>query len=96
MGSDREAVRGILQSGYGDATQTVLDDRVASDILNGLRERGWASPAEVAAIIHAAGGDVLVTDRAMMHVYDDDLVLSVEEDFASHGKRLRTRRVVKS
>lgn len=58
MGSDREAVRGILQSGYGDATQTVLDDRVASDILNGLRERGWASPAEVAAIIHAAGGDV--------------------------------------
>ena len=39
--TDRAAVRGIIQAGYGDATQTVLDDQVAGSVITGMRERGW-------------------------------------------------------
>ena len=58
--TDRAAVRDALQAGYGDATQTVLDDQVAGQVMGALRERGWASLDEAALLIAAAGGEIRV------------------------------------
>ena len=87
--TDRQAVRDALQTGYGDATQTVLDDRVAGQVIQSLRDRGWCSPDEVAAIVLAAGGEVTVPDEILMHA--DQLQVEVFDDFAL-GKRIRARR----
>jgi hypothetical protein len=91
--NNRQAIRNALQRGYGDATQTVLDDRVAGDVLSTLRERGWASLDEVAAIIHAAGGEVRLDDEAMRHIMDQDLEVTVSVDCSAPGmsKVLQTR-----
>lgn len=91
MGSDRQAVRDTLQKGYGDATQTVLDDRVAGDILQTLRERGWASLDVVAAIIDAAGGEVRLTEAGFMRVGLEDVEVIVHEDPLTGDRVLRTR-----
>ena len=66
---DVEIVANALQSGYGDATQTVLDQRVARKVVRALREVGWCSPDEVALIVEAAGGSVVITDDAVEHAW---------------------------
>lgn len=60
------AIREEIQSGYGDATQTVLDSRVASAIVKRLRDMGWAAPDEVRALIACAGGRIVLDERTMM------------------------------
>lgn len=61
-----ELVAQVIRSGYQDATSTVLDRQVARDIVNALREAGWAAPEEVRAIVAAAGGRVSVSDNLIM------------------------------
>lgn len=66
---DRRAVRDVIQRGYGDATQTILDDQVAGNILTELKTRGWISLQEVGAIVAASGGEVRVTVKDIMTSY---------------------------
>ena len=86
--SDRQAIKAALQQGYGDASQTVLDDRVAGDVLSTLRERGWASLQEVAMLIIAAGGEIRVSDHDMMRTLDN-LQVTVHEDFENRERVFR-------
>lgn len=59
------AIADVLQREYGDATQTVLDLRVAGAIVAELRALGWADPGEVRAIVAAAGGRVEVPESIL-------------------------------
>lgn len=88
--TDRAAIRGALQHGYGDATQTVLDDRVAGNVLETLKSRGWASLQEVGALILAAGGEIRLTDAQMMHLFrGDEIEVTVQEDPITRDKVFR-------
>ena len=81
MSKDTEVVARALQVGYGDATQTVLDQRVAERVLKALREVGWCSPDEVALIVEAAGGSITVTDDAVERVWrQPDEVLELRRE----------------
>lgn len=91
MSDDRSAVRNALQTGYGDAAQTVLDDRVAGSVLGALRERGWMSIEEVGALVLAAGGEIRVPPDALWRA--GDIEVSVQDDFTTCGKIIRARRV---
>jgi len=92
MTTARAAIRATLQQGYGDATQTVLDDKVAGDVLSTLRERGWASIQEVGALILAAGGEIRLTDAVMMTLYRGDAIeVEVHEDPLTRDKVFRAR-----
>lgn len=59
--NDTDLVASVIQKGYQDATQTVLDRMVSEDIVEALRAAGWATPEEVRAIVAAAGGRVEVS-----------------------------------
>ena len=89
MSTDQQAVMDALQRGYGDATQGVLDAKVASDILRVLRERGWASLSDVASVILAAGGEVVVTPKAQRDGLNAEVFAS--EDYASGGRKFIAR-----
>lgn len=85
--SDRnptDLVAGVLQRVYGDASQTVLDRRAASEVVSALRNAGWASLDEVAVLIEAAGGSVTVPG-SLIHDGRDRRVTS-QDDFASGGR----------
>lgn len=82
-------VRGIIQRTYGDATQTVLDDRCARAIVAHLHHLGWASPAEVARVVAAAGGQVDVNEDVAV----SDYTLETQEILYPPGQRLRARRL---
>lgn len=90
MSDDRTAVRDALQRGYGDATQTVLDDQVAGQVIGALREQGWFTAQEVAAIVLAAGGSVTVPEDLLQQV--GDLELMGVDDVGSGGRKLIARR----
>lgn len=94
--SDRGIVRDALQAGYGDATQSILDDRVAGDVLDALREHGWASLTEIAAIILAAGGEVRISEmdysRALDAANRGDLAVTAHEDYSTRERVLRVVR----
>ena len=94
MDKDTEIVAGALQAGYGDATQTVLDTKVAGQVVKALREAGWCSPDEVALIVEAAGGSVTVTDDAVERVWrqpDEALELRRERLPYAFATRLSVR-----
>lgn len=88
MTNDRAAIRGTLQAGYGDATQTVLDDRVAGAVLSTLRERGWASLDEMALVIMAAGGEIRITHK-MQAALRAESVIETYDDGATGDRVLR-------
>lgn len=85
----RLVVRDVIQRVYGDATQTVLDDRAASEIVAALREMGWASIDEVGRLIAAAGGEVTISDRLMLS--GEEYVVTKEQDFRHGGFIFRSR-----
>jgi hypothetical protein len=61
MNDSKQLIRDVIQRIYGDAAQTALDDRAASEIISALREIGWAAPEDTALLIKAAGGRIVVT-----------------------------------
>lgn len=77
----------VIQRVYGDASRTVLDRRAASEIVKALRERGWASLDEVALLIDAAGGEIVVPSRLMLET--KDRVVTKQDDYASGGFKFR-------
>lgn len=83
----RNDLRAIIQTTYGDATQTVLDDQCARNIETYLARHGWASPEWVKAIVASAGGEVTIDERHLT----DPPELMVSTDRATGDKRLRTR-----
>ena len=66
MSETTRAIREEIQRGYHDATQTVLDDRVAQAIEDRLRSMGWASPDEVRALVASAGGEIVLDPRFIL------------------------------
>lgn len=83
------AVRDVIQRVYGDATQTALDHQAAREIVAALRQRGWASLSEVAMLIEAAGGSVVVPDVLASDVRER--IVERHEDFAARGTRFTVR-----
>lgn len=81
------AVRRTIQEVYGDASQTVLDDRAARAIISTLREMGWASLDEVAVLIEAAGGEITVPDRLMGD--GRERRVTKQPDWAAGGHKFR-------
>jgi hypothetical protein len=96
MSKDTEIVAAALQRGYGDATQTVLDHRVAREVIKALREVGWCSPDEVALIVEAAGGSVTVSDDVVWQAFrnpDENPMTLVRERLPhAFSTRLSVRR----
>jgi hypothetical protein len=85
--SAERLVRDVIQRVYGDATQTVLDQRAASEIVTAFRAAGWASLDEVAVLIEAAGGSITVPHRLMMDGRDRQVTR--QDDFAADGVKFR-------
>ncbi|QCB93283.1 hypothetical protein [Cellulomonas shaoxiangyii] len=81
-------VMNVLQSGYGDATQTVLDRQVAGEIVRHLRSSGWAAPDEVRALVACAGGEVTLDQRVMA---DPPGELFVTDDLATGSRKVFVR-----
>lgn len=89
--SATQIIRDVIQRVYEDATQTVLDQQAAREIIAALRAAGWASFDEVAVLIEAAGGSITVPDRLM---HDGRRrVVSRQEDHANMGHRFTVREV---
>jgi hypothetical protein len=71
-----------IQQGYGDATQTELDVRVARAIIDRLLSMGWADPESVRALVAGAGGRIEVARRVMadppaeLFAHDDPATLA--------------------
>lgn len=63
MSADESAVREIIQQGYGDGSMDPLARASATKILERLRQMGWATPEEVAYLVEAAGGEIIVTEE---------------------------------
>lgn len=80
-----------IQRTYGDASQTALDHQAASAVVSDLRAAGWASPSEVAAIVAAAGGKVVLTDEHMRAMLNDRYELMVHEDGPTLNKVIQAR-----
>ena len=91
MTTARQAVRDTLERVYGHATQTVLDDQAADEIMRTLHQMGYAPLDMVARIIEAAGGSVTLTAQSL----NDPRPLEVEtyDDPATLGKVFRARRL---
>lgn len=53
----------IIQQGYGDTTKTALDKTVATNIVNHLYNAGWVAPQELAVMVKAAGGEIVVPEN---------------------------------
>lgn len=95
--TDEQIVLDAIQTGYGDASQTVLDRQVTRKVLGALRRAGWTSPQELAAVVDAAGGKIIVRAEHIMAALDDQYELLVGDDFdAGPGvnRVVRARRVV--
>lgn len=82
-----DMVAEVIQRVYGDATQTVLDRRAASEIVAALRTAGWASLDEVALLIEAAGGEITVPGRMLSDTRERRVTR--QDDFASLGHKFR-------
>ena len=82
-----DLVANVIQRVYGDTTQTVLDRQAASEIVTALRNAGWASLDDVARLIDAAGGEVVVPRNILAD--SCDRVVTRQDDFASGGVRYR-------
>ena len=83
------AVRNTIQRVYGDATQTVLDEQAAREVISTLRELGWASLDEVAVLIEAAGGSITVPDHLMFDGKERTVLRA--DDYANQGHRFTVR-----
>lgn len=59
-------VMDIIQRGYGDSSMTSLDRVVAANVIQYFESRGWMGPEEVAHLVQAAGGEVIVTEEQLM------------------------------
>ena len=81
-----KGIRDTIQRVYGDATQTVLDERAAREIWKYLLSVGVAPASGVAMIVAAAGGRVTVTDELLL---DPPAEYTVMDD-GHFGKVLRT------
>ncbi|MER5608194.1 hypothetical protein AB0F93_00285 [Micromonospora tulbaghiae] len=80
-------IAGVLQRGYGDASIGVLDLRVARDVLRWLGEQGTFTRWQVAALVEAAGGKIVLDEDRMLEPLD---LLTVRD---TPGRvELRTRR----
>lgn len=84
-----QEVADVLQREYGDASQTVLDRKVAAAIIHHLREIGWFSPDEVRAVVASAGGRIDVQER---HLVDPPAELHMSVDEFHTGVRTLTTR----
>lgn len=82
-----DLVAGVIQHVYGDATQTVLDREAASEIISALRGAGWASLDEVAILIEAAGGEIVVPDR--LQADGRERRVTVQDDYRAMGRKFR-------
>ena len=63
----------VLNRGYGDQATSPLDRTVAQQILNYLREIGWTTPEEVAIIVQAVGGKIVIPDAMLLADAPDTL-----------------------
>lgn len=91
MMDDLDLIDGItatIQRVYGDATQTALDRKAASEIWGFLTGHFMATPTFVAAMVTAAGGEILIPDRVLMDL-DRDASLVMVDDW--NGKRILVR-----
>lgn len=80
-----DLVTEVIQRVYGDATQTVLDQKAASEILDALRSAGWASLDEIAILIEAAGGEIVVPHRLAFDFRERRV--AVQDDYATPGRK---------
>lgn len=78
-----------IQRVYGDATQTALDRKAAAEIWRYLQERGVMPLSTAAALIEAAGGEIVVPERVLIDPPDE---VARSEEWADGSVRYRTRR----
>jgi len=81
-------VMDVLQSGYGDATQTALDRQVAAEIVKRLRSWGWIAPDEVRALVACAGGEITMDRRILA---DPPRELFVTDDIGTGDRKVIAR-----
>lgn len=82
-------IRDTIQRVYGDATQTVLDDRAAREIWKYLLSVGVMPVSGVAMIVAAAGGKVTVTDDLLLDPPAEYTVM--DDGYFSKVLRVRTK-----
>lgn len=82
-----DVVCDAIQRAYGDATRTQLDRTAAAEIVAALRNAGWASLDEVAMLIEAAGGEVVVPAKILGD--SRERRVTRQDDFASGGVKFR-------
>jgi hypothetical protein len=84
-----QGITDVIQRVYGDATQSALDHRAASEIWRHLTERGVIPPSLIAAIVESAGGEVIVPSRVILDPPDQ---LWLSEDGPWNGRKLQSGR----
>lgn len=82
-----DLVADVIQRVYGDATQTALDRQAAREIVAALRQAGWASLDEVAMLIQAAGGEIIVPADILSDARERRVTR--QDDFATLGHKFR-------
>jgi hypothetical protein len=60
----QQEIMDILQRTYGGITQSFLNRLASAEIIRYFRERiHWMSPGEVAVLVQAAGGKIVVNEK---------------------------------
>jgi hypothetical protein len=78
----------ILNIGYGSQTTGPLDRAVAIRIISYFEDRRWMSPEEVAYLVDAAGGEIIVTREQLE---DSNPLLTVQDNFETETITFRVR-----
>lgn len=86
----KQLVCDVIQRVYGDATQTALDYKAATEIVVALGQAGWAAPEDIALLIKAAGGQVEIT-RKMREEFDRNWTIERWDDPATDSTTVRVR-----
>lgn len=82
-----DVVARVIQRLYDNATEVVLDREVASEIVKALRDVGWASLNDVARLIEAAGGEIVVPGEILGD--NRERRVTKQDDFGSGGVKFR-------
>ena len=64
LGTVRE-VMDIIANGYG-SVPSGLDRAIASRVVAYFEDKGWVSPEDIAYLVQAAGGEIRVTESALL------------------------------